>query len=182
MGCNTGHQVPLSLVSWLPNTGVQVSYQEDICMRGATTQGLLHPTHLRLFNGWYVCPKYIPMLSPHCQHKTRHVRVVVFHSLKVPYILPLPRDDNASPILDLQLRSAYRIDSALLHVDTLRQICLLEDADTHIVLILRSINNTLSVLFQEPNSVFSFNPSIISSAVPSYPYFIIPVIVYIFKV
>ena len=134
MGHNASHHLPLALVlRWL-NTGVQVYHQEDIRFPGAIFQGLFHLDNLRIVFRRYVCPNYTPTLLPRHQHKTRHVWEIFFRTRYLSSLLLPTRDGNAAPMLALFLRLSYRRVSALLCVDILHQICLLEDVNAYIAL------------------------------------------------
>ena len=109
MGFNAGCQLPISLVSWLRNTGVQVYHQEDICLRGAAQKGLLQPVHFRMVIGRYVRPYYVPLIPLYHQHENYHIWSVIRHTLKLPSLLPLPHDRDASTVPDIRLCHPYGV-------------------------------------------------------------------------
>ena len=125
MVLNAGHQTPLTLLLRSHDLGDQVSQQKDLRLSGEARQGLFHPTHLRLFIGWYVHPYYRSLLPPRHQHKPYHTRAVIIHPPDLPSLLPPPYNGNVTPVFSLCLYCPYGVASDLIHVHHLCQICLL---------------------------------------------------------
>ena len=83
-----------------------------------------------------VCmPPLCTTTSTSHQHKTYNVQAIIHHPPMLPPLISLPRNVDASLVSALRLRPPYGISRALLHVDTLQQICLLYDSDPHIAVV-----------------------------------------------